>query len=153
LNRIADLMLPNDILLDLEISSKSELLEEIGRHMERAHGMPHGSVTGSLSHRERIESTGLGQGVAIPHARIKDLDRIRGAYVRPKAPIPFDAPDGQPVADILILLVPKQAAEEHLTLLAEATQLLSERRFRERLHACKDPLEVQQLFQARPTGY
>ena len=153
MNRIADLMLPNDILLDLEISSKSELLEEIGRHMERAHGMPHGSVTASLSHRERIESTALGQGVAIPHARVKDLDRIRIAYVRPKAPIPFDAPDGQPVADILILLVPKQAAEEHLTLLAEATQLLSERRFRERLHACKDPLEVMQLFQARPTGY
>jgi len=77
MKKIADLLLPEDILLDLEVSSKGQLIAEIGGHMERAHAMPQESVTLSLSHREQIGSTGLGEGVAIPHARVKNLDRIR----------------------------------------------------------------------------
>jgi PTS system nitrogen regulatory IIA component len=150
LTRIADLLLREDILLDLEVSGKSQLIEEIGRHMERTHAMPHASVAPSLSHREQIGSTGLGQGVAIPHARVKDLDRILVAYARLRSPIPFDAPDGKPVTDILVLLVPKQATEEHLRILAQATQMLSDRRFRERLHLCQLPLQVKQLFDTWP---
>ena len=150
MTRIADLLLPEDILLDLQVSGKSQLIEEVGRHMEHAHAMPHESVALSLSHREQIGSTGLGQGVAIPHARVKDLDRILVAYARLKSPVPFDAPDGQPVTDILVLLVPKQATEEHLKILAEATQMLSDRRFREQLQLCRHPLEVKRLFELWP---
>ena len=150
--RIADLLSPQDILLDLQVSDKSQLIEAIGRHMERAHAMPRESVALSLAHREQIGSTGLGQGVAIPHARVKNLERIHVAYARLGSPIPFDAPDGQPVADVLVLLVPKQATEEHLTILAEATQLLSDRRFRERLHRCQHALEVKRLFESQPEG-
>ncbi|WP_366504391.1 PTS sugar transporter subunit IIA [Propionivibrio sp.] len=68
------------------------------------------------------------------------------SYVGLKSPIPFDAPDGKPVSDILVLLVPKQATEEHLQILAEATQMFSDGRFRERLHQCKHAQEVKQLF-------
>jgi PTS system nitrogen regulatory IIA component len=149
-NIIATLLLPEDILLNMVVASKSGLIEEIGRHMESVHGMPHESVAISLSHRERIGSTGLGEGVAIPHARVKGLERIRPVYMRLKSPIPFDAPDGKPVSDVLVLLVPKQATEEHLKILAEAAQMFSDRRFRERLHRCASPVEVKRLFEAWP---
>jgi PTS system nitrogen regulatory IIA component len=144
---LADLLLLEDILVDIDVSSKSQLIEEIGQHMEQTHAMPHGSVAPSLKHREQIGSTGLGQGVAIPHARVKDLNRIHVAYVRPKSPIPFDSPDGQPVSDVLVLLVPKKAADEHLRILAEATGMLSDRRFREKLRLCSNSIDVKRLFE------
>ena len=146
--RIADFLLSEDILLDVDVSSKSQLIDEIGRHMQQVHGMAQQSVAVSLSHREQIGSTGLGEGVAIPHARVKNLERVQVAYMRLKSPIPFDAPDGKPVSDVLVLLAPKQATEEHLRILAEAAQLLSDRRFRYRLHLCGDPLQVKRLFEA-----
>jgi nitrogen PTS system EIIA component len=145
--RIADLLLPEDILLDLDVSSKGQLIDAIGRHMQQVHAMAHESVVLSLAHREQIGSTGLGEGVAIPHARVKNLDHVQVAYARLKLPIPFDSPDGKPVSDVLVLLVPKQATEEHLAILAEAAQVLSDRRFRERLHLCSNPLQVKRLFE------
>jgi PTS system nitrogen regulatory IIA component len=150
--RIAELLLSEDILLDVEASSKSELMDEIGEHMQRLHAIARESVALSLSHREQIGSTGLGEGVAIPHARVKHLDHVQVAYLRLKSPIPFDSPDGKPVTDVLVLLVPKQATEEHLTILAEAAQMLSDRRFRERLHLCGHPLEAKRLFEGWPEG-
>ncbi|UCV28022.1 PTS sugar transporter subunit IIA [Ferribacterium limneticum] len=147
---IPDLLQLQDIVLDLDVANKTQLLEEIGWHMEKAHGMPHEWVTLSLSRREQVGSTGLGEGFAIPHARIKDLDRIQVAYLRPRSPLPFDAPDGKPVTDVLVLLVPKQATEAHLTILAEATQMFSNRRFRESLGLCNTALDVKQLFQRYP---
>src|SRR4029077_12160149 len=90
------------------------------------------------------------EGVAIPHARVRNLDRIRVSYMRLKSPIPFDAPDGKPVSDILVLLVPKQATEEHIRILAEATKKLSDQRFREQLRRCKQSLEIKRLFDTGP---
>ena len=144
--RVAELLSPQDILLDLEVSCKDQLIEQISRHMQRVHGLPHHSVALSLFHRETIASTALGEGVAIPHARVKDLDRIRVAYARVRSPIPFDAPDGKAVVEALVLLVPKQATEEHLEILAEATQMFSDRRFREQLERCRQSLEIKRLF-------
>ena len=146
MRKVADHLSPQDIQLDLEVSTKGELFAVIGRHMQRAHAMPRESVVLSLSHREQIGSTGLGEGVAIPHARVRNLDRIRVSYIRLKSPIPFDAPDGNPVSDILVLLVPKEATEEHIRILAEATKKLSDRRFREQLRRCKQSLEIKRLF-------
>lgn len=139
-----------DILLDVDIASKPELLDAIGRHMELTHALPRESVSLALSRREQLGSTGLGQGVAIPHARVKNLDRILVAYLRPQMPIPFDAPDGEPVTHILVLLVPKEATEEHLSILAEASQMLASRRFRKHLRQCADASAVKRLFDAGP---
>jgi nitrogen PTS system EIIA component len=148
LNTIASYLFPEDIRLDADISSKSSLFDAVGRHMELEHGLPRDSVSQGLSRRERLGSTGLGQGIAIPHARVTNLSRILIAYIRLKSPIPFDAPDGEPVSDILVLLVPKEATEEHLTILADATQMFGDRRFRGRLRQCGDPLAVKRLFDA-----
>jgi len=146
MNTIADLLQTEDIILDLKVANKSQLFEEIGRHMERMHGMPQAWVVLGLSRREQAGSTGLGQGVAIPHARIKDLARIQVAYFRLATPVPFAAPDGKPVSDILVLLVPKQATEEHLRILADATQIFSDACFRERLNICQQAASVKELF-------
>jgi PTS system nitrogen regulatory IIA component len=150
LNTIVDFLGPQDICLDLKVADKKQLFDAIGRHMEREHALPQDRVVVNLSRREQIGSTGLGHGVAIPHARIKGLNRILALYVRLKSPIAFDAPDGKPVSDVLVLLVPAPSTDEHLVMLAEATQLFSDRRFRENLHSCTDREGVMQLFSAWP---
>ncbi len=147
---IAELLFPKDILLDVAVVGKIELFERIGEHLEWVHGIPQRAVVQALAYREQIGSTALGQGIAIPHARMKELDRIQLAYLRLSPAIAFDAPDGKPVADVLVILVPKQATEEHLRILSDTSQMFSDPRFRERLHRCKDPLEVKQLFDVWP---
>ena len=146
MSNIAQYLWPEDIVLDIEIADKDNLFDEIGRHMEREHAMPRAWVVAGLARRERLGSTGLGEGIAIPHSRVEELSRIQAAYLRLKHPIPYDAPDGQPVSDVLVLLVPKQATEEHLQILAEATQLFAAPQLRARLHSCCHPLEVKSLF-------
>ena len=148
MNTIAQYLWPEDILLDVEVASKGQLFDAIGRHMEREHAMPKERVVVGLSRREQVGSTGLGEGVAIPHTRVEDLSRIHLAYLRLNSPLPFDAPDGRPVSDVLIILVPKQATEEHLLILADVAQLFSDRQFRERLHSCHHALEVMALFKS-----
>ncbi len=89
-------------------------------------GLPQAQVVESLNAREKLGSTGLGQGVALPHARIKNLPQAVAAFVRPKLPIPFDAPDAKPVWAMLVLLVPEHATEEHLQILAELAQMFGD---------------------------
>lgn len=146
MNTIARLLRLENILLDVDVSNKRQLFDEIGRHMARAHAMRPEWVTLILSRREQAGSTGLGEGFAIPHARVPDLDRIYLLYVRVKSPIPFAAPDGKPVSDILVLLVPGPASEEHLRILADATQMFSDHEFRESLRSCQDAPEVKRQF-------
>ena len=148
MNTIAQYLWPEDILLDIEVASKGQLIDAIGQHMEREHAMPRERVVVGLSRREQVGSTGLGEGVAIPHTRVEDLSRVLLTYLRLKFPLPYDAPDGLPVSDVLVILVPKKATEEHLLILADAAQLFSDRRFRERLHSCSHALEVMALFKS-----
>lgn len=146
LTNIADLLAPEDILLDLDVSNKGQLFEAIDRHMVQEHAMAKGFVAMSLANRERVGSTGLGDGVAVPHAHVKNLDHVQLAYIRLKSPIAFDAPDRKRVSDVLVLLVPNQANQEHLNILAEVTQIFPDRQFRERLHQCNSPSGVKRLF-------
>jgi nitrogen PTS system EIIA component len=138
MNTIAQLLSPDDILLDLDVSTKKRVFEEVGRLLERRHGLTQTQVVESLSAREKLGSTGLGQGVALPHARVKHLRQAVAVFVRLKLPIPFEAPDGKPVSEMLVLLVPEHATEEHLQLLAEVAQMFCDRRFREQLRTGVD---------------
>jgi len=151
-HRIADFLSADDIFLDLPATGKAELFNFIGRHMEKSRGISSTMVARSLARREQIGSTGLGRGVAIPHARIERLDRTLGCYARLRTPIPFQAPDGKPVIDVLTLLVPSPSTDEHLLVLAEATQLFVSRRFRDAVHACSDNGEVLRLFSSWHAG-
>lgn len=91
-------------------------------------------------------STGLGQGIAIPHGRIKGLKEAHGAFLRLATPVQFDAPDGLPVGLVFVLLVPEAANEHHLQLLSELAQMFSDKGFREQLTAASDAAAAYALF-------
>jgi PTS system nitrogen regulatory IIA component len=111
-------------------------------------GLARSIVFDSLFAREKLGSTGLGQGIAIPHGRIKGLKQAAGAFLRLSTPVPFDSPDGRPVSLLFVLLVPEQATEEHLQILSELAQRFAERPFRDALLAATDASTVVTLFQA-----
>ena len=148
MNPIAELLPAASVVADLEAGSKSELFAAFGRMFESGDGLDGGEVAGSLHARERLGSTGLGQGIAIPHGRIKGLRAARGAFARLKTPIAFDAPDGKPVSSVFVLLVPEHATEQHLQLLSELAQMFSEKRFREALANAADATALHELFKA-----
>lgn len=145
---IAQYLWPQDILLDVEVDGKPQLFDEIGQHMETEHAISGTAVTQGLLRREKVASTGLGNGIALPHARVETLSRMQLAYLRLKSAVPFEAPDGRPVMDVLVILVPKRPTEGHLLILADAAQMLCDSRFIGRLHACTHPVEVKSLFES-----
>src|SRR3989344_4405125 len=106
-------------MLDLAASSKKRLFEQVGLLFENRHGIAKSVVFESLLARERLGSTGPGQGGASPPGRRKGLEEGRGALVRLAQPVAFDAPDGSPVSLVFVLLVPEQATEKHLQILSE----------------------------------
>ena len=148
MNLIAKLLPPSNILLDLDVTSKKRMFEQAGLLFENNQGIGRSAVFDSLFARERLGSTGLGQGVAIPHGRIKGLKDAVGAFVRLASPVPFDAPDGNPVNLAFFLLVPEQATERHLQTLSELAQMFSDRGLRERLATEKDPSSLHQTITA-----
>lgn len=148
MNLIAPLLPASHILLDLEIGSKKRLFERVGELFESQLGLPHDTVFESLLAREKLGSTGLGHGIAIPHGRIKGLKEATGALVRLKTPIPFDAPDNAPVTLLFMLLVPVQATDLHLQILGELAQMFSDKRLREALLAAPDAAAAHALVAA-----
>jgi len=146
MNLISKLLLPENILLDAESTSKKRVFERVGLLFENSHQISRGQVFDSLFAREKLGSTGLGQGVAIPHCRVKNLRDGVAAFVKTQNPIPFDAPDGQAVNLIFVLLVPERATDLHLQLLAELAQMFSDKIFRDQLQQSSDPALIHQLF-------
>jgi nitrogen PTS system EIIA component len=138
LNLVSRLLPLNHVLLDLEASSKKRLFEQIGLTFENSLAIPRARVFDSLFEREKLGSTGLGYGVAIPHGRIKALKEPVCAFVRTASPIPFESPDGQPVSLVFAMLVPEHATEAHLELLSELAQMFSDAGLREALAATPD---------------
>ena len=145
---VSKLLPVSNILSDLAASSKKRLFEQIGLLFENRHGIARGVVFESLFVRERLGSTGLGQGVAIPHGRIKGLKDALGSFVRLSQPVPFDAPDGKPVNLVFALLVPEHATEKHLEILSELAQMFTDRALRETLTDAADAAALHQLISA-----
>lgn len=146
MNLIAKLLSVSNILLDLDASSKKRAFEQAALMFENNHGIARSVVFDSLLARERLGSTGLGLGIAIPHGRIKGLKEAVGGFIRLASPIPFDSPDGKAVTLLFVLLVPEAATEHHLQLLSELAQLFSDRAFREKLATASDAEQVHSLF-------
>ncbi len=146
MNLIAQLLPPGNIVADLEASSKKRVFEQAGLLFENNQGIARSTVFDSLFARERLGSTGLGQGIAIPHGRIKGLKDAVGGFFRLGTPVQFDAPDGKPVSLLFVLLVPEQANEHHLQLLSELAQMFSDPAFREELANAEGADEIHALF-------
>jgi PTS system nitrogen regulatory IIA component len=134
------------ISLDAPASSPEALFQCVGRLVAAAHGLKGGDVADRLLRRESRRSTGLGYGIALPHADAHGLSRPVAAFVRLRKPIAFDAPDGRPVTDVLALLVPRPATAGHHDLLARYTRLLTRPEFRRSLERCADATSIWRLF-------
>ena len=146
MNLITQLLPLSNIIVDLEATSKKRVFEQAGLLFENTLHIAQYKVFDSLFAREKLGSTGLGQGVAIPHGRIKGLPKAAAAFIRMKEPILFDAPDGRPVNLICILLVPEKATDQHLKILSELAQMFSVKSFRESLLTSKNTEETHQLI-------
>lgn len=135
---IGKILTPSHILLGLDVTSKKRVFEQVGLLIENTHGIARSEIFDCLFAREKLGSTGLGQGVAIPHGRARGLKEAVGVFIRLKQAIPFDAPDGKAVQCLFVLLVPEEATDLHLQVLSELAQLFSSRQVRERLLIAPD---------------
>ncbi len=146
MNRLASILSPAQVLAHVEVTSKKRAFEEAGLLFENLHGLSRALVTDSLFSRERLGSTGLGHGVAIPHGRIKGLKAPMAAVFQLANPIGFDAPDDQVVGLLIFLLVPEAATQKHLEILSEIAELLSDAELREKLIASTDGAQLHALI-------
>ncbi|AKJ26979.1 PTS sugar transporter subunit IIA [Caldimonas brevitalea] len=146
MNRLAAILPASNVLVNVDATSKKRAFEQAGLLFENQHAIARATVTDNLFARERLGSTGLGHGVAIPHGRIKGLKNPQAAVLRVQQPIPFDAPDDQPVLLLIFLLVPEAATQRHLEILSEIAELLSDRELRERLKSEADAAKVHELI-------
>jgi PTS system nitrogen regulatory IIA component len=135
----------NAIELDVPTTGKPAVLELLARRL--AMGAATFSVVfEALKHREEMGCTGLGHGVALPHARLAGLKRPVGAFFRLKQAIEFGAPDGDPVDLVLGLLLPSEGSQQQLQVLAHVAGLMAERTFRESIRRAADAASVKSLF-------
>ena len=125
MNRLAAILPVEQVLVGVDATSKKRAFEEAGLLFESLHGLSRALVTDSLFARERLGSTGLGHGVAIPHGRIKGLKAPMAAVFQLAQAIGFDAPDEQAVKLLIFLLVPEAATQKHLEILSEIAEILS----------------------------
>jgi PTS system nitrogen regulatory IIA component len=146
MNRLASILSPAQVLAHVEVTSKKRAFEEAGLLFENLHGLSRALVTDSLFSRERLGSTGLGHGVAIPHGRIKGLKAPMAAVFQLAHPIGFDAPDDQVVGLLIFLLVPEAATQKHLEILSEIAELLSDAGLREKLVSSTDAQQLHALI-------
>jgi PTS system nitrogen regulatory IIA component len=119
-------------------TSKKQLFQEIAARAADAYGVETRAVFEALLERERLGTTGMGRGVAAPHARLSGLDSIRGVFVRLEKPIDFDAPDDQPVDLVFALLAPEEAGADHLRALARVSRVLRDSAAVAKLRSCAD---------------
>jgi PTS system nitrogen regulatory IIA component len=135
---LGDLISPEAVLPSLKTKSKKQLLQELSARAARIAGLPERDIFDVLWQREQLGSTGLGQGVAIPHGKLAGLKQIVGLFALLAEPVAFDAVDGEPVDIVFLLLTPEGAGADHLKALAHISRLLRERGAVEKLRASKD---------------
>src|SRR5512135_569078 len=148
MNLIAPLVAPDTTLLDMSFSSKKKLFEHAADLFAQTRALKASDIFTSLFERERLGSTALGYGIAIPHGRIKGLKDACGAFYRLKTPLEFEAPDNQPVSLCFILLVPKDADERHLHILGELAQLFGDEAMRTKMLSAATPADLIALLGA-----
>ncbi len=143
---IGEILPVSHILLDLEVSSKKRLFEQAGLLLENEVSLSRADVFECLFSREKLGTTGLGQGVAIPHGRHASVKKAVGAFIRLKEPVAFDAPDGKPVSLVFVLLVPENATGKHLEVLSQLAGKFSSKSVREALLSCATPEEARRIL-------
>jgi PTS system nitrogen regulatory IIA component len=142
MTNLAKILALENVVVDLEVSSKKRAFEQAGLMFENNCGIARSTVSDNLFARERLGSTGLGHGVAVPHGRIKGLKAPIAAFVRLAEPIPFESPDGEPVKLLIFLLIPDNVTQQHLEILSEIAELFSDAGMRATLASDPDAVTV-----------
>lgn len=135
---LADLIGPEAIVSSLEAKDKKQALQELSRKAQELTGLEQTVVFEALLQRERLGSTGLGRGIAIPHGKLPGLVSVVTVFARLKEPISFDSVDNEPVDLVFLLLAPEHAGADHLKALARISRLLREPQTLQKLRCCKD---------------
>lgn len=135
---LGDLIRPEGVIGALKGKSKKQVLQELSGHAAKLTGLPERDIFDTLLQRERLGSTAVGEGVAIPHGKLGSLNQITGLFARLSDPIDFEAMDDQPVDLIFLLLAPEGAGADHLKALARISRLLRENKAIDKLRASKD---------------
>ncbi|MDX2155953.1 MAG: PTS IIA-like nitrogen regulatory protein PtsN [Hyphomicrobiaceae bacterium] len=135
---LGDLLRPEAVFAGLRVKNKKQALMELAHRAASVTGLDERTVFNTLLQRERLGSTGVGRGIAIPHARIAGLKRIATVFAQLDEAIDFDAPDGEPVDLVFVLLAPEQAGADHLKALARISRVLRDPLTLEKLRAARD---------------
>jgi len=122
--QIPDLLSPEGVLPTLKFKDKKHLLQHLAERAAQITHLPQSRILETLTERERLGTTGVGQGIAIPHGRLADLKKITGVFAKLETPIEYEAVDGQPVDLVFMLLAPEGAGADHLKALARVSRLL-----------------------------
>src|SRR3954451_3761285 len=150
---IIDLLAPGAVLPSLKVHSKKQLLNELSARAAQITGLPERRIVETLMERERLGSTGMGQGIAIPHGRLAGLPHIVGLFARLETPIAYDAIDDQPVDLVFLLLAPEDAGADHLKALARVSRLLRNQASCEKLRAANKPEVLYALLIEKANGH
>ncbi len=135
---ISDLLAPESVVPGLRATSKKQTLQELARRAAKVTGRHERAIFDMLIERERLGTTGVGKGIAIPHGKLADLERLYGVFARLESPVDFESIDDQPVDLIFLLLAPETAGADHLKALARVSRLFRDPKTCERLRACTD---------------
>lgn len=153
MNRLAEILPVEQILVDVDLTSKKRAFEEAGLLFENLHGIARSSVTTALFARERKGSTGLGRGVAIPHGRTKLIKTPMAALFKLKNPIAFDSVDHAPVSLLIFLLMPESAVQNHLEILSEIAELLGDPATAESIQTATTAEQLHDVIQTWQSAY
>jgi len=140
--KIVDFLKPELIIEHLHAQNKEEMLREFAQHLEKTLGIKSEKVFNVLMEREKLGSTGIGEGVAIPHGKLRDITDFICCFGRSEKGIDFDAIDGKPVHLVFLLLAPENSAGTHLKALAKISKILKDPHFRHQLLQQSDPGEI-----------
>ena len=146
---IYDILAPDSVLTSVRATSKKQALQELAKHASQVTGLHERTIFDVLLERERLGTTGVGRGIAIPHGKLSELDRLHGIFAALEQPIEFDSVDDQPVDLIFLLLAPESAGADHLKALARVSRLLRDSNFCDHLRATANAGE---LFNALTEG-
>ncbi|HEV2563734.1 MAG TPA: PTS IIA-like nitrogen regulatory protein PtsN [Microvirga sp.] len=147
---LLDFLDPRAVLPALRVSGKKQALQELASQAARLTGLPDSAIYEALLQRERLGSTGIGEGIAIPHGKLPSLTRIFGLIARLDKPVDFEALDGQPVDVLFLLLAPEGAGADHLKALARVARVLREPGLIERVRATRDATALYAIMTELP---
>lgn len=150
---IEDLLNPSGVIAKLRATSKKQVLQELAKRAAEATGLPERQIFEVLLERERLGTTGVGNGIAIPHGKLPGLQQLFGMFARLETPVDFDAIDEQPVDLIFLLLAPEAAGADHLKALARVSRLLRDRSVCEKLRGANRVDAIYALLTASPASH